>query len=210
VSLTSSGPAAVTVTDMAHKKTWDFSDAPIVSRAEARSLGLKQFFTGAACAQGHVAPRYVRRANCVQCGLEHVVAWQKKMIYGDTGSIREYRRDLHLKNPLNALFRVSKCRAKKKGYEFTISKADISIPDNCPCCDAKIAVRSGALKCGPAPESPSLDRIDSRLGYVPGNVAVICWRCNELKRNASLDELRKIVAWLEQYEGKRARLSLVS
>ena len=192
---------------MAHKKTWDFTDAPIVSRAEARELGLKQFFTGKPCAQNHVSPRFVRKGNCARCQLEASLAWQKRVFYGVADGHSNYRRELHAKNPLNSLFRMAKCRAKRKGYEFAISKTDLVIPEKCPCCDGAIAVRSGARKTGPAPQSPSIDRIDSRFGYVPGNVAIICWRCNELKRNASVDELKKIVAWMEH---QKPRLALVS
>jgi hypothetical protein len=36
------------------------------------------------------------------------------------------------------------------------------------------------------------------LGYVPGNVFVICWRANFLKSNASLDELEKIMKYVKE------------
>jgi hypothetical protein len=48
------------------------------------------------------------------------------------------------------------------------------------------------------PNSPSLDRIDNTKGYVPGNVWVISWRANDLKRNATLEELKLLVAALEE------------
>lgn len=39
----------------------------IVSRAAARSMGLKRYFSGKPCPKGHVAERYVAKANCVAC-----------------------------------------------------------------------------------------------------------------------------------------------
>ena len=45
--------------------------------------------------------------------------------------------------------------------------------------------------------SPSLDRIDNSKGYVPGNIAVISMRANMIKNNASLVELKAIVAYIE-------------
>lgn len=42
----------------------------IFSRAEARRRGLDGFFTGTACAHGHVARRYVSTSNCVVFQLE--------------------------------------------------------------------------------------------------------------------------------------------
>lgn len=45
--------------------------------------------------------------------------------------------------------------------------------------------------------SPTLDRIVPDLGYVPGNVAVISFRANAIKRNATVAELKAVAAWLE-------------
>ncbi len=46
--------------------------------------------------------------------------------------------------------------------------------------------------------SPSLDRLDNTLGYIPGNVQVISWKANQIKSNATLQELQAIVAWLSE------------
>jgi hypothetical protein len=35
------------------------------------------------------------------------------------------------------------------------------------------------------------------LGYVRGNVTIISNRANRIKNDASLDEVRKVVSWLE-------------
>lgn len=43
--------------------------------------------------------------------------------------------------------------------------------------------------------APSIDRFDNNKGYEKGNVAVISWRANNLKRDATLDELQKVVKW---------------
>lgn len=42
------------------------------------------------------------------------------------------------------------------------------------------------------------------MGYVPGNVAVISWRANNLKRDASADELLRIAAWMKEEAAKKA------
>lgn len=36
-----------------------------------------------------------------------------------------------------------------------------------------------------------------KKGYVSGNVRVISYKANALKRNGTLEELKKLVAWLE-------------
>lgn len=47
------------------------------------------------------------------------------------------------------------------------------------------------------PNSPSLDRIDPIKGYVVGNIAVISWRANAVKRDATIKELEAVAAWLK-------------
>lgn len=44
----------------------------IISRAKAKALGLKRYFTGEPCKYGHVAERYVVSWSCVSC----VDVWQ--------------------------------------------------------------------------------------------------------------------------------------
>ena len=39
----------------------------IISRECARAKGLKRFFDGIACCNGHVSERYVLSRNCVAC-----------------------------------------------------------------------------------------------------------------------------------------------
>jgi hypothetical protein len=39
----------------------------IISRKEARALGLTHYFTGKRCKRGHVAERYVCDYACVEC-----------------------------------------------------------------------------------------------------------------------------------------------
>jgi hypothetical protein len=47
--------------------------------------------------------------------------------------------------------------------------------------------------------SPSIDRIDNNGGYTVDNIAVISWRANRLKNNATSDELRQIAEWMDSY-----------
>lgn len=76
-------------------------------------------------------------------------------------------------------------RAKERGQPCTISEKDIVIPSHCPLLGLKLEVQEGVL----SHNSPSLDRIDPRLGYVPGNVWVISHRANSMKNDASPSEL---------------------
>lgn len=95
---------------------------------------------------------------------------------------------------LSSLLRDAKKRAQEKGLPFTITKADIIIPARCPILDIPIFRNS---KMGPCDNSPSIDRIDNALGYTPGNIRIISHRANALKSNFTLDELKRLLNYLE-------------
>lgn len=88
----------------------------------------------------------------------------------------------------------AKQRADTKGLEFDLVSNDISIPEVCPILGILLVVGTGGICDG----SPTLDRINPKLGYVRGNVQVISFRANTLKSNATLEELKTIVAWMER------------
>lgn len=71
---------------------------------------------------------------------------------------------------------------------------------NCPCCSKpfEIGFKHDHQKND---RSPSLDRIHPERGYIAGNVALICWRCNNLKRDATPDELQMVVDWMRNAWG---------
>lgn len=46
--------------------------------------------------------------------------------------------------------------------------------------------------------SAHLDRFDPHKGYIKGNVAWISGRANRIKYDASIEELRKIIDWMER------------
>ncbi len=94
------------------------------------------------------------------------------------------------------LIRGAKYRAKEKGVPFEITKNDLDWPEYCPVFGVRLDYQGGRQYRNP--NSPSLDRIIPEKGYVKGNVAIISWRANTLKNNATLEELRKIVDWLDK------------
>jgi hypothetical protein len=90
------------------------------------------------------------------------------------------------------LIRSARYRARRDGYEFTITEADIVIPSRCPILDIELVRGKGHSH----EASPSLDKIDPERGYVPGNIQVISYRANSMKRDASSQELRKFARWV--------------
>jgi hypothetical protein len=90
-----------------------------------------------------------------------------------------------LQAPEHALWERAKKRAAERNVEFSLPKAAITIPEKCPALGIPIFVGQARTE-----NSPSLDRIEPRRGYVLGNVRVISDRANRLKSNRSLAELR--------------------
>lgn len=103
---------------------------------------------------------------------------------------KEYRH----KNPKKRMILSARARAASLGFEFSITEDDFEIPTNCPILGIELFVGSG--RCGP--NSPSLDRINSSIGYVPGNVQVISNKANTIKNNATLEELVIMGAWASE------------
>ena len=81
--------------------------------------------------------------------------------------------------------------AKERKVPYSLTLADIVIPDRCPVFGTPFVFTKNTGK--QSPQGPSLDRIIPELGYVPGNVWVISWRANKLKGDASLHELSVLV-----------------
>ena len=58
------------------------SNPGVISRAEAKALGLKRFFTGEPCSEGHVVERYVSIGRCVTCHFAGVRRWERELLDG--------------------------------------------------------------------------------------------------------------------------------
>jgi hypothetical protein len=90
-------------------------------------------------------------------------------------------------NPEKGMLRSARGRAREKGWDFNLELSDIIIPAKCPVLG--IPLVSGSGKGSPQRNSPSLDRIDSRKGYVKGNIWVISWQANRIKSDSTPEEL---------------------
>ena len=93
------------------------------------------------------------------------------------------------------LLQHARVTSKVSNLNFKLTIEDIpEIPDTCPILGIDL-FRSYLV---PSDNSPSLDLIDPSKGYVPGNVAIISWRANKLRSNATKEELLKVIEWVEK------------
>jgi 5-methylcytosine-specific restriction endonuclease McrA len=90
----------------------------------------------------------------------------------------------YIENPAAGMLTAAK-RRRKDGVPVTITLADILVPANCPACG--VLMTTGQTRS--SEHSPSLDRYDPALGYVPGNIMVICRGCNRRKQNHTGEQL---------------------
>lgn len=86
------------------------------------------------------------------------------------------------------MLKDAKYRACQKDLPFSLSIEDLFIPARCPVLGVPLRFRGG-------PHAPSLDRIVPELGYVPGNVLVVCQRVNAIKADATIAELERVAAF---------------
>lgn len=88
--------------------------------------------------------------------------------------------------------------ARNSGKPFSLQAGDILTvwpqDDRCPVFGCAFSYGVSARQDVMA---PSLDRIDSRKGYVPGNIAVISWEANQMKRAYSKEAISLLARWLE-------------
>lgn len=101
---------------------------------------------------------------------------------------------------LYVMLRNVKSRAKKRNQEFdeTHMRAIASNPPiECASC-LKVFDYAAPPKGRCHADLPSYDRVNSELGYTDGNVRIICFRCNSLKKDATVEELRNVLKYMEE------------
>lgn len=193
-------------------------EIPPKNRSEAKAIGAKNFSTGKPCRKGHLAPRFTTSGECYVCNVERqrakYVRHPRKAPH-TRAEQNEYHRRYYRKNaakirkqatargrlsrnenPVGTLFYNIQKSAKHLEREFTITQADLEpVPTHCPCCGREMLFHPSGPRQS---NSVSIDRLDSSRGYIPGNVNLICWGCNSLKRNATAPRLRQIADWIDR------------
>ncbi len=111
----------------------------------------------------------------------------------------QYMREARRKQPAVHMLARVKMRAKLKGLAFDLAPECIIIPAVCPVLGIPLTIGKGSA----SDNSPELDRIDNRKGYVQGNVLVVSRRANRIKNDATVDELEKIASFYRALKPKK-------
>lgn len=89
----------------------------------------------------------------------------------------------------------ARVRAKAKNMKFDLVEADVVIPKRCPVLGIPLRKGEGA----PTDNSPELDRINNKKGYVKGNIMVISRKANRIKSDCTPKELMRIAMFYARY-----------
>jgi hypothetical protein len=120
-------------------------------------------------------------------------AARRKKKYKET----ERRRHAILRRDLKTWPRVAiahiRKRARDTGREFDLVSSDIVVPEICPVLGIPLIAGAEA----PLHNRPSVDRFDNERGYTKDNIHVISHRANHLKRDATVDEIRRLLHYME-------------
>lgn len=171
---------------------------------------------GKLCKKCNTTEKYIRKQKtgktynqCVKCTLD-----KRKNKYKENGGYSNYnkkyydrkkqrindkKREKYKNNEELYIYHMLKRaekRAEKSNIPFNLKQEDIKIPEYCPALNVKLEIKNCGKK-GPGPFSPSLDKIVPELGYINTNVIVISHKANQIKNNASISEIEKILEWLK-------------
>ena len=140
------------------------------------------------------------RERNLERAREHSKAWRARQ---DPEALRARNAQLKrawMAKPINRMRNTlshARQRASASGVPFEIDVTDLlPLPETCPALGIKINY-AGTGARGFINDSPSIDRVNPALGYVKGNVRVISWRANRIKSDASIDELRALLRYME-------------
>ncbi len=157
------------------------------------------------------------KCECLECNTEHVVdgrnvrSGQSKRCLScgninghdkQKGTIRTTRSPKEVAE--HYLLNTKKTGARKRGYEWSITKADFVklIYDNCYYCGTRPSNEINPVKWMNMTYSNNddciikyngLDRIDSTKGYLLENVVTCCYQCNTAKMDYTQEEFLQLV-----------------
>ncbi len=131
-----------------------------------------------------------------QGNKEKANCWSRKWKADNRQKMAKALRKWRTESYENLLFGYARRSAQKSGREFSIELSDIVIPEVCPILGIPLIRPVCGEKKYAYSNRPSLDRRDNSKGYTKENIAVVSWRANRLKNDASVAEIEAILAYM--------------
>ena len=101
------------------------------------------------------------------------------------------------REPLKHLINEGRRNAKRKGMVFELTDKNIHLPRFCPVLGIELTF------VGEAYNSPSIDRLDSAIGYTANNSVIVSWEANRLKSDATPHELWRLWMYYNNIHNER-------
>ena len=191
----------------------DFVASLPTNRLEALAVGAKLYISKP-CKRGHNSYRKAENGQCCKCSSiankerskltdlekhkkmrERIDKQWNNSISGKNAKQRWKERNPKWAWVISAVG-GAKTRAREKGIPFALTKEHVYsiLTDICPILGYEFIFIGNKQM---SERSPSIDRINPKLGYVDGNVAIISVKANAIKSNASWEEIEKVAKWLK-------------
>lgn len=153
----------------------------VVTRAPSKNENKNTvYFCWCACGESClVAAQSLLSGRTTSCGCIH-----REMMRGRYLGIGRLERKMWLR---------ARFRARLAGLPFSITAADIKIPEICPVLGIPLHTTK---KFDSRDSAPTLDRLENEKGYVRGNVFVISSRANRIKNNATPQDLMAVLNYV--------------
>ena len=106
---------------------------------------------------------------------------------------------MSIKERLELMVKRASHRAKLKGVDFNITWEDIEYIEICPILEIPLNWGETSNEGGRNVDTPSLDRINPKLGYIKGNVKIISTLANMMKSSANKEHIRMFCKNIHNY-----------
>lgn len=126
---------------------------------------------------------------------EKHLEYKKEYYHDNKEHLLQISKQRRKDKPEEWLLQNAKKRAKQKNLPIDITVEDIIVPEVCPVFGIKIITGNSLEE---RDSSPSLDRIIPELGYVKGNIKVISFKANSLKKDGCIDDFEKIIKYIKE------------
>lgn len=131
-------------------------------------------------------------------GVSKQRMYQVMTKFGISTGVRERKNFLRDKEPKYYWLNHMLTRKEVLREERLSILASLEVPDFCPMLGCKLNYEGvGSSGWTREDNSPSIDRVDSSLGYTIGNIQIISWRANRIKNDSTPEELMKIALYMQ-------------
>ncbi|MFA5142511.1 MAG: hypothetical protein WC471_06100 [Candidatus Woesearchaeota archaeon] len=142
-----------------------------------------------------------------QYGVTKQRIYQVMTKFGLVTGSRKRKNFLRDKEPKYYWFNHALTRKGLPKSQRTEILATFVVPDNCPMLGIQLNYDgTGGEGWSREDNSPSIDRINSTLGYTKENIQIISWRANRIKNDSTPEELMMIAQYMSNLTKKELQV----